>query len=388
MRRLRYMAFVVAAMSILLFLHVYYWARLVRDPAWPPLAIRIGTVLFAGLYVSMPIMFFSDRAGRIRALAWVGFVWMGMVVFLLLALVPLDLVRGVAIFAGWVPEPERRQWLARLVSVAAVGAAAVLAALAIRSARHPVALREVSIVLDRLPDALHGTTIVQLTDLHVGTMLGRTFVAEIVRRTNSLGADLIAITGDLVDGAVDDVRESVTPLRELKARHGVYFVTGNHEYYSGATAWIAELSRIGVRVLRNERVAIGEAGCSFDLAGIDDYHARSTLPDHGPDLPRALAGRDSRRALVLLAHQPRAIHEAARLGVGLQLSGHTHGGQIWPFSYLVRLQQPHVAGLTRVGKTFLYVSRGAGYWGPPMRLGIPAEITRIILRSPTQHGSA
>jgi len=155
-------------------------------------------------------------------------------------------------------------------------------------------------------------------------------------------------------------------------------VTGNHEYYSGVDEWIAELGRIGVRVLRNERVALADG---LDLAGVDDHSARRMRDDHGPDLPRALAGRDPARAVVLLAHQPRAVEEASRHGVDLQLSGHTHGGQIWPWMYMVRLQQPYVAGLFKHGETHLYVSSGTGYWGPPMRLGTTPEITRITLKA-------
>jgi predicted MPP superfamily phosphohydrolase len=192
---------------------------------------------------------------------------------------------------------------------------------------------------------------------------------------------VVVVTGDLVDGSVDRLRHAVAPLVELKARHGCFFVTGNHEYYSGAVAWCRHLTTLGLRVLRNERVEIGRDGCVFDLAGIDDYSAHGFGHGHGADLARAVEGRDRSRALVLLAHQPRAVAEAQRHGVDLQLSGHTHGGQIWPFHLLVRLQQPVVSGLVKLGQTFLYVSNGTGYWGPPMRLGAPAEVTEIVLRS-------
>jgi predicted MPP superfamily phosphohydrolase len=161
----------------------------------------------------------------------------------------------------------------------------------------------------------------------------------------------------------------------------VYFVTGNHEYYAGAESWCAHLTSLGLRVLRNERVEIGTADASFDLAGIDDLSGRHFGPGHGADLPRALSGRDSSRELVLLAHQPRVVVEAEQAGVGLQLSGHTHGGQIWPFNFLVRLQQPVISGLERVGRALIYVSDGTGYWGPPMRLGSRAEITQLTLEA-------
>jgi len=241
---------------------------------------------------------------------------------------------------------------------------------------------EVPVVIRGLPRGRAGTTIAQLTDVHVGPTIGRAFVEDIVNRTNALAPDVIAITGDLVDGSVEQLGEAVAPLGRLRARFGVYFVTGNHEYFSGADAWLAELTRLGIRVLRNERVSIGQGSDLFDLAGVDDYNARRSSPDHGPDLERALAGRDTTRPVVLLAHQPREIANAVRLGVALQLSGHTHAGQIWPFNYLVKLQQPYVAGLHRHpgSDTQIYVSAGTGYWGPPMRVGTHGEITRIVLQ--------
>ncbi len=229
---------------------------------------------------------------------------------------------------------------------------------------------------------MNGLTLVQLTDVHVGPTIGRAFIETIVAHTNALHPDVIAITGDLVDGSVAELADAVAPLGQLRARHGVYFVTGNHEYFSGATPWIAELTRLGIRCLRNERVSIGDGAASFELAGVDDHSgARSGEDGHGEDLPRALANLDPEREVVLMAHQPRSVFAASRFGVGLQISGHTHGGQLWPFSYLVRLQQPFLAGLHRHGDTQIYVSRGTGYWGPPMRLGAPAEITQFVLSS-------
>jgi hypothetical protein len=192
-----------------------------------------------------------------------------------------------------------------------------------------------------------------------------------------LEPDVIVITGDLVDGSVEQLREHTAPLGDLKARYGVYFVTGNHEYYSGADEWSAELARLGIRVLDNERVSIGEGEHAFDLAGITDFQGERF--GAAPNLQKALEGRDASRELVLLAHQPKAIHEAAKLGVGLQLSGHTHGGQLWPWKWIVGLTQPIVKGLGHFGDAIVYVSCGTGYWGPPMRLGAPAEITELVL---------
>ena len=239
---------------------------------------------------------------------------------------------------------------------------------------------DVEITLAKLPPALDGFTIVQLSDLHVGLTIDRAFVQRVVDHANRLSPDVIALTGDFVDGRVDDLRDDVAPLRELRAKHGVYAITGNHEYYSGADPWIAEISSLGVRYLRNDRVAIGDADAGFDLAGVDDYSARGD--GHGEDFAKATAGRDPSRALVMLAHQPRQVRRAADFGVDLQLSGHTHGGQIWPWHYVVKLQQGGLlAGRYQHEGTQLYVSRGCGYWGPPVRLLAPLEITRVILRS-------
>ena len=208
-----------------------------------------------------------------------------------------------------------------------------------------------SVRLDRLPRAQDGFRIVQLTDIHVGPTIGRAFVEEIVGRTNALAPDLVAITGDLVDGTVGQLAAAIEPLARLQAPHGVYFVTGNHEYFSGAEDWLNELNRLGIRVLRNERVSIDNGTVGFDLAGVDDrsaVHYGGLSPEEA--LGRALLDRDPGRELVLLAHQPRTLLDAEPFGIGLQLSGHTHGGQMWPFNFVVGLQQPFVAGLHRRGK--------------------------------------
>lgn len=366
--------------------HYYAWTRLVRDLALPPSQQRMLTLGFVVLFALVPLSFFVRRASGVLAVpvVWVASIWLGVLLLLLVTLLAGDVVRGLVALSsrlGDAPpeDPARRVALARLFALVVVGLTGGLAAWAVKSGLARVAIRQVEVRLGRLPKELDGTTIVQLTDVHVGPTIRRDFIEEVVARTNALNPDVIAITGDLVDGSVEDLRDHVAPLAALKARWGVYFVTGNHEYYSGADEWIAELRRLGIRVLRNERVTIGEGAASFDLCGIDDSQAAQFGGDHGADLARAVKGRDPTRELVLLAHQPRAVFEAEKHGVGLQLSGHTHGGQIWPWKYLVRLQQPVVSGLARFGETQVYVSNGTGYWGPPMRLAAPAEITRVRL---------
>ena len=279
------------------------------------------------------------------------------------------------------PDGERRQFLARWLAGGVAVTGGGLAAWSVRAALGPVSVRRVEVPLHRLKRQHDGLVIAQLTDLHIGPTIGRSQLQAIVDTTNALGADIVAITGDLVDGSVEELRDAVAPLAQLRARHGVFFVTGNHEYFSGAPQWVEEVSRLGIRVLRNERVEINHNGEVLDLAGVDDASAARFGHGHGEDLGRALSNRVPGRSVVLMAHQPRTARRSAAYGVDLQLSGHTHGGQIWPFGALVALQQIFLAGLHRQGDTRVYVSRGTGYWGPPMRLGAPSEISQLVLRA-------
>jgi predicted MPP superfamily phosphohydrolase len=240
-------------------------------------------------------------------------------------------------------------------------------------------VRDVVVPLPGLPAALEGFTIAQISDIHVGPTIKRAFVEGIVRRVNLLDADVVAITGDLVDGSVRELSHHTEPLGSLKSRHGTYVVTGNHEYYSGANAWIHELRRLGTRVLLNEHVVLEHDGAQVALAGVTDYSAHHFDPAHRSDPQGSVADAPRDAVKVLLAHQPRSAAAAEKAGFDLQLSGHTHGGQFWPWNLFVRLQQPFTAGLHQLGTMWVYISRGTGYWGPPMRFGIPSEITRIRL---------
>jgi uncharacterized protein len=369
--------------------HYYVWSRLVRDPGLPTPVTRALSYGLIFLFVTIPASLFLRRSapgGPVSALVWLAMIWLGLLLFLTLALGAADLLRGTwQVSRAWRNAepllPERRQAIARLLAGAAALVAGSLGLWSLRSGLGRVMVKRVEVSLSRLPPTLSGTRILHLTDVHVGPTIHRGFIETIVQQCNALTPDLVVITGDLVDGSVEELREHTAPLADLRAKYGVFFVTGNHEYYSGAVEWCSELERLGVRVLRNERVSIGNESASFDLAGVDDHSAKKFGDGHGEDLPKALRGRDLTRELVLLAHQPRTIIEAQDHGVGLQLSGHTHGGQLWPWTYLVRLQQPVVAGLARFGNSLIYVSRGTGYWGPPMRLGAPSEIAELTLRS-------
>ncbi len=394
---LSFVVFLTVALAILGGMHAYLWLRLIRDPGLPDGWRRLATALLVLLALAVPAGMFAVRLGSgwvARALPAAAFAWLGIAFVLFCAVAAIDLVRLSVELAGLVgdwlrrapdppADPSRRVFVARAVAGGAVLAAGGATALALRSATGPAEIHEVPVRLERLPPALSGLVVAQITDLHVGPAIREREVRRVVEQTNALRPDVIAITGDLVDGSVRELGAAVSELGRLRARHGVYFVTGNHEYYSGVDAWLDELRRLGVRVLRNERVEIGDRGASIDLAGVDDWSAARAGNGHGTDLQRALAGRDPDRSLVLLAHQPRGIGEAVKGGVELQVSGHTHGGQIFPFNLLVAAAYPYVKGLhthaegDRAGQIF--VSRGTGYWGPPMRLGAPPEIAKIVL---------
>jgi len=378
--RMMFAAVVMAVLSWLM--HRYVWARLVRDAAWPGSWERALTVGVFALAALVPLAFLAMRwlpRALNAPLAWVVYTWLGFALYLFLLTALADVGRlGAANFGALPMDPVRRQMLARAIG-AGVGAASALIGIGgAANVARGFDVKRVRVPLARLPAAASGYTIVQITDVHVGPTIGRDFVERIVRETNALAPDMVVITGDLVDGSVEQLAHLVEPLRDLRARDGVFFVTGNHEYYSGADAWIAHLATLGVRVLRNERVAIRDA---FDLAGVDDASAHRMLRGHGQDVAGAVRGRDPSRAVVLLAHQPKAIADALRADVDLQLSGHVHGGQMVPFNWLVRLDQPFVSGLHLAQRTWIYVSTGTGYWGPPMRVGPGAELTRIELVS-------
>lgn len=393
--------FLVIALGALWGMNHYVWARIVRDTQLPSALRRVFTWSLIGLALLVAIAFTFGRAlpaggaGDPRRIVWL---WGGFLFYVFLYVALLDLVALVLLAVRRVRrhlaedredakphvEPEIDQGRRALIARSLAGAAAVGAGGTVFAGRREaedLTTPVIEVALPRLPRALDGYKIVQLSDVHIGPLLGARFLERVVDVANAQKPDLVVITGDLVDAPVKTLAPDFKVLRQLSARHGVVFVTGNHEYYSGAEEWVAWLRANGIRVLMNERVEIGGAGASFDLAGIPDKQGGMFFTDHEPDLARALAGRDPERELVLLAHRPSQIEMARGHGVGLHLAGHTHGGQLWPFGALVRLTEPYVSGLhTHDDGTQIYVSRGTGSWGPPLRIANPAEIGQIILR--------
>ncbi|MFI9635925.1 metallophosphoesterase [Nocardia sp. NPDC051929] len=269
----------------------------------------------------------------------------------------------------------RRVFVARVMGGAAVAAAATTVGIGAHDVLDGPSVKRVAVPLAKLPRRADGFRIAVVSDVHLGPTLGRGFAERVVRTVNDTRPDLIAVVGDLVDGSVEHLRSAVEPLAGLRARHGAFFVTGNHEYFSGAEQWVEHVQELGMHLLANARTELP----GFDLAGVNDVQGERT--GQGPDFGKALGDRDRTRTAVLLAHQPVLIEDAVAHGVDLQLSGHTHGGQLWPGNYLAGLANPTVAGLERYGDTQLYVTRGAGAWGPPVRVGAPSDITVVELVS-------
>ncbi|MDH6452390.1 MULTISPECIES: metallophosphoesterase [unclassified Streptomyces] len=435
--------FALLALTVLVTANWYLWRRLFRDTtSGPGRTRRVGAVLIGGGWLLAIGALVAERTGAPfwlqRVLAWPGFLWLALSIYLLLAVVAGEVVRPLLRrflerrdgrgqqAAAAVPQPERvpagapaeqheavsaprkpggpmseepgrggpvseepgepgpaallaapsrRLFVSRVVAGAAAAAAVGTVGYGTYGVLRGPGVKRVTVPLAKLPRAAHGYRIAVVSDIHLSPVLGRGFAQKVVDTINSTQPDLIAVVGDLVDGSVKDLGPAAAPLARLKARHGSFFVTGNHEYFSGAEQWVDEVRRLGLRPLENDRTELAW----FDLAGVNDIAGESE--GQGPDFAKALGDRDTARACVLLAHQPVQIHDAVDHGVDLQLSGHTHGGQLWPGNFLAEAANPTVAGLERYGDTQLYVSRGAGAWGPPTRVGAPSDITVIELAS-------
>ena len=392
------LAFGTVVLVAMALLHGYLWWRLVRCTTRAGGARQGLTALVVVLAV-LPVLaiVLRDTLPRHAAapLDWIAYTWLGVAFYLFLCLLVLEPVR-VTLLPWTRRRPThpvirqehdvmvpRRVFLARGLAVTAGAVALGTAGSGVVIANSAPVVRRVPITLPRLDPALDGLRIVTFSDAHLSATFGGRRFERLVEIVNGQRPDVVAIVGDLVDGSVAELREDVAPLADLVSAQGVFFVTGNHEYFVDTRAWLRHLPTLGVQVLHNERVPIRRGTASVDLAGIDDRTAAGAgVPGQGADLDAALHGRDRRTPVVLLAHQPVMVDQARAAGVDLQLSGHTHGGQLWPFDYVVGLDQPVVQGYRRYGDTQLYVTPGAGYWGPPMRVGATPEVTVVELRAP------
>ena len=368
-------------LSLLLHLYVGWRIAPALGATW---ASWTFAVLLAASALTLPFGFQTRRAGTARPierlLGWSGLVAMGLFSSLFVLTALRDGALVVQGLIAWLSPGALSAPVFPLVSARAVPIAALLVTVwGFFNARRTAAVVRVDVPIENLPPPLEGFSIAQISDVHVGPTIKRPYVEAIVAAVNALDADMVAVTGDLVDGSVGELAEHVAPLARLRSREGSYFVTGNHEYYSGAAAWVGELRRLGLTVLMNEHVVLRRGDATIVVAGVTDFNAGHFDRAGASDPRQALAGSPPASLRLLLAHQPRSAEAAEAAGFDLQLSGHTHGGQFLPWNFLVRLQQPFTAGLGRWRRMWVYTSRGTGYWGPPKRFGAPSEITLLRL---------
>ena len=429
------MVFVGLIVVVIGLIHFYLWKRLVKDPLPPGRARRIGAIVAVLLAVLAPATLIGVRSGAVPWLAWPGYLWIALMFYLLVTLAVLEIPRLAVVLvwrsrrrtgkgsatvatrkdpvapaagegqgesgrvltmpgergadnksAGEIRGEEnaddrdqagidRRVLLARGAAIFAGLTAASVTGYGVKTALGGPRIARVQVPLAKLPRAMDGTRLAVVSDIHLGPLTGINHTRRIVDVINSVQADIVCVVGDLVDGSVAELGRLAAPLAEIQSRQGAYFVTGNHEYYSGFQEWVDEVARLNVRPLRNERLELG----GLDLAGVNDLGG-ADMGDPA-DFQKALGDRDPSRPVVLMAHQPIAVHDAAPFGVDLQVSGHTHGGQMAPFNLLVRLEQPVVSGLGRVDGVPVYVTNGAGFWGPPVRVGAPPQVSVVELRA-------
>ncbi|MCP4809980.1 MAG: metallophosphoesterase [Proteobacteria bacterium] len=383
------MGFVIFATSLWLVVHIYLAWSLIRAAGWTGrkrLAVWAGAIL-AALGTMIPFAVMEDSgAAWSDGIQLAGFLNMGLVSVAWFFMMFKDLAwlaaRGVSkLVNGPLEDPERRQLFGRALTGGVFASAAGIVGLGFAQTKARAGIERTDVPVVGLDPALDGFTIAQISDIHVGATVQKDLVGQIVEAVNELSPDLIAVTGDLVDGSVPGLTPHVAPLGELTARHGVFFVTGNHEYYSGVHPWLDKCRELGMDVLLDEHRVVDHDGGTVIVAGVADYSAGRMEPDHISDPHAAFEGAPDGFRL-LLAHQPRSYVEALAAGTQLQLSGHTHAGQYAPFTALIHLAQPFVEGLNAVSDTmWIYINRGTTWWGPPVRLGAPQEISLLTLRS-------
>ncbi len=399
---MRFLEFFAIATIILISGYSYVGWRLIPSPrfkrGWKLAIWGVLAILSALPGVAVLLRFSGTSANWSDVLSWTAYLTLAVfsIVFSLFLIrdtiwviaraIHLTVSRAKALVSpsthsDTLPDPERRQFILSSMNWSLVGLSGAMTGYGVFEAHQHPKVVGVSIPFDNLPPDLQGFRIVQITDFHVGATLKGDWVSIVVDAVNELSPDVIALTGDLVDGQVSDLQKDVAPLADLSARYGSYFVTGNHEYYSGAEQWIEEVQRLGLDVLLNEHRIIRRGEAHLLLGGITDPGGRRLGPAHISNPEASLAGAPHADVRILLAHQPKSIFGAAQSGYDLQICGHTHGGQFFPWSYVAYLTQPFVVGLHRYERTWIYVNRGTGYWGPPVRIGRPPEITAIELRS-------
>ena len=394
MNVIRFLLFGTVFVGVFGLAHLYLYRRMFRDTSAHEETQRRGrnalitmaALMAAGVAATRFFAVPGEQILGFFAYGWMGFIALAIGIFLV-----LDGLRWMfgRLRKDQPTDPNRRMMLSRGVAAVATATATTTGASGVALAMADPEEPEIIVPIQHLPVSLAGFRIVQLSDIHFGPTLREEFANHLVERVNALKPDLVALTGDLVDGTVAELGPCVEALAQIKSTHGIYVCTGNHEYYSGVDAWCEAMTSWGMRVLRNESISIQHGSARFDLVGVDDWRGSRLAGGQKYDFAKSNEGRDQSVFSRLLSHQPKAIHDAAAGGIDLVLSGHTHGGQIWPGKYIVQLVQPYVSGLHRHSeRTWIYVHSGTGYWGPPVRVGVPSEIAVITLQNATQSEQA
>ncbi|HEX7573021.1 MAG TPA: metallophosphoesterase [Bacteroidota bacterium] len=395
-----YVLWFIIAFSIVSAGYGYAGWRLITPAHFPAPWSWIAWILLS-LFLVLPVLAMSVEFNRLdfplkKELEWGAYISLGFFSMVITLLVMRDITwlivigsqKLIALVSGMnggephtgnPADPHRRELLVQWMNLGLIAAAGGLTAYGLYEARRRPAIVEVTIPIKDLPGSLQGFRIVQVTDIHAGLTVTRPFVEMVVEIANAQMGDIVAFTGDLVDGKVDQLREHVAPMKNLQARYGRYFITGNHEYYSGALPWVEEAQRLGFDVLLNEHRVIHQGGGTIVLAGVTDSSAGGFIPGHRSDPHKAIAGAPPADVRILLAHQPKSLYESSKAGFDVQISGHTHGGQFFPWNLLATIGQPYIRGLHKFADTWIYVSKGTGYWGPPVRLAARSEITVLTL---------
>jgi hypothetical protein len=356
-------------------------------PAHPALAGGLILIWF-GSMLAWQFLYRADakviEKGWFRPLSWLGSLTMGVWATFILFSIPLDVLNLIGAIAGhWLPHsilgPERRPQVFQELRLGLVGASGLMALLGWIEVFRGPRIREVRVPILDLAKPLHDLKIVQISDLHIGPTIRKDYVTKVVTRVNQMEPDLIAITGDLVDGTADAIAHHLAPLEALRSRLGVFYVTGNHEYYWGAEGLVAKVRDLGLQPLLNENRIVEVEGAKLLIGGVTDASAGLFVKAHEAEPAKAAHNEQASHLKILLAHRPSACVEAEPLGFDLQLSGHTHAGQFFPFSLLARWFHLYYRGLNRHGRMWVYVNAGTGYWGPANRFGVASEITLLRL---------
>jgi len=390
------MSFFVIVVVVLSLMYGYIGWRIITPAAFSlPVALLLWALLIGLLalpFVSVTMRMHGNVSPWADAVAWTAYLTFGFLTLLFALLIAKDLVYLLVVLAQKLThvfinpvgadsgladavDPERRRLLTNTLNLGLLGVTGALTGYGMFEAMRTPRVVELDIPITELPPDLNGFTIVQISDIHASSTVKRPFIQEVVDRVNELRPDLVALTGDLVDGSVEQLRDDVAPLADLKAPAGLFFITGNHDYYSGVEPWLEEVRRLGFTVLLNEHRVIERGTGRLLMAGVTDFSGGQSSPEHRTDPQKAISGAPKCHAKILLAHQPKSVYEAAKAGFDYVLSGHTHGGQYFPYHFLAAMAQPYISGLHQMGGTRIYVSRGTGYWGPQIRIGAPSEIT-------------